>query len=415
MLRRNGVNQGGNPMVADKKERRWPKVLAAVFAAFFIFSFGVGVGNGRINIGPDRLFRKSVTRNLPANLDYSAVEQVYDSLKVNFDGQLDVNKLLDGLKQGLATASGDPYTEYFNPAQAKDFSNELSGSFTGIGAELGKDASNNIVIIAPLSGYPAEKAGLRPKDNIVEIDGKSTADMTVSQAVDKIRGAKGTPVTLKVVRDNSQQLSFTITRETITIPSVETKILDGNIGYLKISRFGDDTSDLSRKAAQDFKQKDVKGVVLDLRSDPGGLLDAAVNVSSLWLPAGKTVLTERRANTVVHTYQAAGNPVLNGIPTVVLIDSGSASASEITAGALKDNGAATLVGNKSFGKGSVQQIVNFGDGSELKVTIARWFTPVGRNIDKQGIEPDKKVDRSDDDIKNSRDPQLDAATTSLKQ
>lgn len=405
----NDINQS-----APGRKRRWPKIAIGMFLALLIFSFGVGVGNGRINVGPDRLFRKSVSKNLPADLNYATVEQVYDSLKSNFDGQLDINKLLDGIKQGLAQASGDPYTEYFNPKQARDFSNELSGTFTGIGAELGKNASNNIVVIAPLAGFPAEKAGLRPKDIIIEIDGKSTADLTISQAVDKIRGPKGTQVTLKIVRDNSQQLALTITRETITVPSVESKMLGGNIGYLKISRFGDDTTSLSRQAALDFKQKGVKGVVLDLRSDPGGLLDAAVNVSSLWLPSDKTVLTERRGGTVVRTYKANGNPVLNGVPTVVLIDSGSASASEITAGALKDNGAATLIGMKSFGKGSVQQIVNFGDGSELKVTIARWYTPGGRNIDKGGIEPDKKVDRTADDIKNNKDPQLDAATNFLR-
>ncbi len=414
MFGQKGVNQSGDPTVTGQRQRRWPKFVVRAFVVLFIFTLGVGFGNGRIRVGPDGLFRKSVSRNLPANLDYSTVEQVYDSLKSNFDGQLDTNKLLDGLKQGLATASGDPYTEYFNPTAAKDFSNELSGSFTGIGAELGKDANGNTVVIAPLSGFPAEKAGLRPKDIIAEVDGKSTADMTISQVVDKIRGPKGSQVKLKIVRAGSQ-LTLTITRDTITVPSVTSKIMDGNIGYLKISRFGDDTSDLSRKAAQDFKDKNVKAVVLDLRSDPGGLLTSAVDVSSLWLPVGKTVLTERRDGTIVHDYKATGNPLLNGIPTVVLIDDGSASASEITAGALKDNGAATLMGKKSFGKGSVQQIINFGDGSELKVTIARWFTPNGRNIDKQGIEPDKKVDRSDDDFKNNRDPQLDAALASLKQ
>lgn len=397
------------------RPRRWPKIATKLFVVLLIFTLGVGVGNGHINIGTDRFFHnRPVSKNLPADLNYTSVEKVYDSLKANFDGQLDVNKLLDGLKEGLATSSGDPYTEYFNPDQAKDFSNELSGSFTGIGAELGKDSNNNIVIIAPLAGFPAEKAGLKPKDIVAEIDGISTADMSLSQAVNKIRGQKGTQVTLKIVRNNSQQLNIIITRDTITIPSVTSKILDGNIGYLKISRFGDDTASLSRKAAEDFKKAGVKGVVLDLRSDPGGLLNAAVSVSSLWLPQGKTVLTERRDNEIVNTYQASGSPSLQGIPTVVLIDDGSASASEITAGALKDNTAAKLVGIKSFGKGSVQQIITFSDGSELKVTVARWFTPGGRNIDKQGIEPDQKVDRSDDDIKNNRDPQLDAAQAILR-
>ncbi len=401
---------------AHKRPRRWPKKLVISFVALMIFILGVGVGNGRIQIGPANLFHrnKAVAKNLPKDLNYSSIEKVYDSLKANYDGQLDVNKLLDGLKQGLASSSGDPYTEYFNPQAAKDFSDELSGSFTGIGAELGKDANNNIVVIAPLAGFPAEKAGLRPKDIVAEVDGKSTANMSINQVVDKIRGPKDTDVKLKVVRGD-QQLNITITRDTITVPSVTSKILDGNIGYIKISRFGDDTVELSTKAANDFKNAHVKGVVVDLRSDPGGLLDAAVSVSSLWLPNGKTVLTERRNNEVVNTYKANGNAVLQGVPTAVLIDDGSASASEITAGALKDNGVAKLIGIKSFGKGSVQQIINFSDGSELKVTIARWYTPSGHNIDKQGIEPDQKVERSDDDIKNSRDPQLDAATAALKQ
>ncbi len=396
-----------------KKQRQWPRLLIGSFLALAIFIAGIGVGNGSIHVSLGRFTSKPVAKNLPANLDYRAVEQVYDSLKANYDGQLDINKLLDGLKQGLVTASGDPYSEYFNPNQATDFSNELSGTFTGIGAELGKDANDNIVVIAPISGFPAEKAGLRPKDIVVEVDGKSTADMTVSQAVDKIRGPKDTQVKLKIIRGTTPQ-EISITRATITVPSVTSKILEGNVGYLKISRFGEDTVSLSQKAAQDFKDKNVRTVVLDMRSDPGGLLEAAVKVSSLWLPPGKTVLTERRGGVVDRTYSSSGNAILQGLKTVVLIDEGSASASEITAGALKDNGAATLVGKKSFGKGSVQQLINFKDGSELKVTVARWYTPNGRNIDKEGIEPDKKVDRSADDIKNNKDPQLDAAIASLK-
>lgn len=401
-----------NPVGAVvKPRRRWLRWLGCILAAVVIFGAGVGVGSGHLTF--NQVFRKGVAKNLPASLDYSSVEQVYDSLRNNYDGQLDVNKLLDGLKEGMASASGDPYTEYFNPQQAKDFGSELSGSFTGIGAELSKDADNNIVIVAPIAGFPADKAGLKPKDVIVEINGKSVADMTITEAVNTIRGPKGTQVTLKVVRDNTQPLTFTITRDDITIPSVTSKILDGNIGYMQISRFGDDTASLSLKAANDFKQAGVRGVVLDLRSDPGGLLDAAVSVSSLWLPNGKTVLTERRGGEIIQTYNANGNAVLQGIPTVVLIDEGSASASEITAGALHDNGIAKLIGTKSFGKGSVQQLINFGDGSELKVTVARWYTPAGRNIDKEGIQPDQTVKRTVDDTKAGRDPQLDAATSLL--
>ena len=392
---------------AEPKKRISLKRLAVgIVAGFGIFWFGILVGQGRVVLGTDAIFHKSVSKNLPANLDYSSVETLYDSLKTSFDGQLDVNQLLDGLKTGLANSAGDPYTEYFNPKDAKDFNNQLDGTFEGIGAQLAKDADNNIVIVAPIAGFPAEKAGLKPKDIIAVVDGTSTANQNVDQVVNKIRGPKDTQVKLTIVR-GSQHFDVTITREQITIPSVSSKVENG-IGIMTISQFGKDTTDLANKAAQDFKNKGVKAVILDLRSDPGGLLDAAVNVSSLWLN-NKTVLTERRGGQIVQTYKSQGNALLAGLPTVVLIDSGSASASEITAGALRDNGVATLIGTKSFGKGSVQQIVNFADGGELKVTIARWYTPNGNNIDKQGITPDQTVERSDDDAKNGRDPQLDAA------
>jgi carboxyl-terminal processing protease len=235
----------------------------------------------------------------------------------------------------------------------------------------------------------------------------------VSEAVKRIRGPKGTVVKLKIIRAGKEEKNFDITREEINIPSVEAKVEDG-IGYMKISRFGDDTSALAAKGAEEFKQAGVRGVVLDMRGNPGGLLDSAVAVSSLWLPSGKTVLSERRDGVVVKNFPATGSAPLKGIPTAVLINDGSASASEITAGALKDNGAATLVGKKSFGKGSVQQLSQLRGGGVLKVTIARWFTPNGKNIDKEGIEPDQKVELTEEDAKAGRDPQKDAAIEAVR-
>lgn len=402
----------GSPIADEQTSKRkisWPRIGAAIVAGVLIFALGVSVGDGRLRIGPDAIFRRSVQKNLPANLDYTSVEKVYDTLRTDYDGQLDQTKLMDGLKEGLAQATGDPYTEYFNAADAKAFNDQLNGTFSGIGAELGKDANGNIIVISPIAGFPADKAGLKSKDIITQVDGKSTAGLSLDAAVGEIRGPEGTKVKLKVIRDNSQELNIEITRSQIKVPSVNSKILDGNIGYLQITRFADDTADLATKAANDFQQKNVKGVILDLRQDPGGLLDAAVSVSSLWLPSGKTILNEKRDGTTVRTYTSTGTATLKGIKTVVLIDEGSASASEITAGALKDNGAATLIGTKSFGKGSVQQLESLSDGSLLKVTIAHWFTPSGRSINKQGIEPDQKVDRTADDVKNNRDPQQDAA------
>ena len=389
------------------------RTLLVAISAGVIFLSGWGIGSGRIVLNRDQLLNKSVQENGQDNLDYTSVEQVYDVLRRQYDGELDVDELMDGLKAGLAGATGDPYTEYLSQEEAKEFDNQLSGTFTGIGAELGKNASDNIVVISPISGFPAEKAGLKAQDVIVEVDGEDALSWTVSEAVSKIRGEKGTTVKLKVVRNKSQEVDIEITRDTITLPSVESKVLDGNVGYIKISRFGEDTVQLARKAALDLKTKNVKGIVLDLRNDPGGLLDASVGVSSLWLDPGKTVLEEKRDDKVIKTFRASGTPVLKGVKTIVLINEGSASASEIVAGALKDNGVATLMGVKSYGKGSVQQLERLGDGSMLKVTIARWFTPSGINIDKEGIEPDQKVERTEEDFKNQRDPQLDAARAAI--
>lgn len=396
-----------------KKGMKFTKIFGVVVATIVIFGLGVGVGNGQIQVGSDSVFRKPISKGLPADLDYASVEELYDTLRQGFDGQLDTQKLLEGLKQGLASATGDQYTEYLNAEEAKSFNDDLNGTFSGIGAELSKD-KQLIIVVSPIAGYPAEKAGLQPRDVIAEINGESAYDLSITEAVNKIRGPSGTKVKLKIIRDESKELELEITREKITIPSVESEILDDDIGYMKVSRFSDDTSKLSEQAAERFAKAGVKGIILDLRSNPGGLLDSSVDLAGLWLPNGKTVLEERRGGVTVRSYTSDGPATLKDIPTVVLIDEGSASASEITAGALKDDGAATLIGMKSFGKGSVQQLEKLPDGGVLKVTIARWYTPGGKNIDKEGISPDKKVDRTAEDVEKGKDPQKDAAINSLK-
>jgi carboxyl-terminal processing protease len=398
------------PTKKQLKQGKTTRILAAILAGVIIFGVGINVGNGRLSFN----HQKAVSGNLPDNLDYATVEAIYDKLRIEYDGKLDQTALMDGLKQGLAQATGDPYTEYFNTKDAKSFDDELNGSFTGIGAELGKNAQDNIEVIAPIAGFPAEKAGLKSKDVIAEVDGESTAGKTVSQVVDKVRGPADTHVKLKVIRSNSQALDFDIVRTTINIPSVKDEITADNIGILTISRFGPDTATLARTAAEKFKAANVKGIVLDLRGDPGGLLDAAESVSSMWLDPSQTVLLEKRDDVVVKTYRAEGNPILKGIKTAVLIDGGSASASEITAGALRDNKAATLIGVKSYGKGSVQQLLRLSDGGMLKVTSAHWFTPSGKGISKIGIEPDQKIERTDADFKNNVDPQKTAAIEFVK-
>ncbi len=397
------------PQKPNKRRLKWKQYAVMVLVGGLLFGLGLSVGNGTITVAS----RSSSTQtNLPKDLDYREVEELYDTLRANYDGEVTLDQLQDGLKQGITSATGDPYTEYLNAEESQEFDQELSGSFTGIGAELSRK-EEQIIVVAPIAGYPAEKAGLRAKDVIVEIDGKTTYDLTLTEAVKRIRGPKGTVVKLKVVRDGSKEVDIEITRDNISIPSVEYEIKDGNIGYLKISRFGDDTVELATQAANEFKAKKVTGVVVDVRNDPGGLLDASVDVAGLWLN-DKVVLTERRGGTTIKTYRSRSGAPLAGIPTVVLINQGSASASEILAGALKDNDAATLVGEKTFGKGSVQKLDTLSSGGTLKVTIARWYTPNGKNIDKEGIQPDQKVEITEEDFTADRDPQLDAALKKLQ-
>ncbi len=291
-------------MAAGRRPRRrlrvWLKRAGSVGVLALAFLAGQAVGTGRID------FHHGVSGKLPAQLDYSSVNQVYQSLKDNYDGNLTQAQLINGLKHGLAESTNDPYTVYFTPKEAEDFSNQLNNSFSGIGAQLGQDKDKNLQVIAPIAGYPAAKAGLKAQDLITEINGTSTNGMSVYDAVDRIRGKAGTKVTLKVVRDKSKALTFTITRADIKLPSVKSKIIKGNVGYIQISDFSNDTVALTNKAAKKLKAKHVKGIILDLRSDPGGLLDAAIQVSSLWLPEGKNILQEKRGNTVTNSYNAQG-------------------------------------------------------------------------------------------------------------
>jgi len=327
--------------------------------------------------------------NIPGELNYSELDEVYRVLKQNFDGELDSQLLLEGAKRGLVVGAGDDYTRYFSAEEAEEFFGDLEGNFEGIGAELG-NRNGKLTIVSIIDGSPAQKSGLRAGDVIAKVDDTNTLDWQPEPAVRIIRGAKGTKVKLTIIRGETVK-EFVITRDRITDPSVKWEIIKG-IGVMRISRFGEsDTYSLAQQAASEFIKKKVRGVVLDLRGNGGGYVNAAQSVAGLWLENGKTVASERQGGRTTDTLTASGNSILEGMPTIVLIDGGTASASEIVAGALKDNKVAKLVGVKSYGKGSVQAMITLSNGAELKVTIARWFTPNGENIDKQGIKPDVEV------------------------
>lgn len=387
----------------DKRVSLSTTIMCCTITAVIFFALGT-----RANMLPSLLSKKSTA---PSQVDFSSLNDLYSVLRENYDGTIDTNKLVDGAKHGMIDSLGDPYTSYFNADEAKQFSDDLNGTFEGIGAELGKN-NNQLTILNVLVDSPAQKSGLQNKDVILKINDEDALNMTTGTAVSKIRGNKGTTVKLNILRDGTAT-DYTITRDTITSPSVTSETLSGNIGYIRISRFGDDTSSIATQAAQTFKTSGVTKIILDLRGNGGGYLKAGQDVASLWLN-NKVVVSERTNGVTTNTLRSGSSPVLDSVKTIVLIDGGSASASEIVAGALKDNGAATLIGEKTFGKGSVQTVADVADGGQLKVTVARWYTPNGVNINKEGIAPDKEVKMTDDDVKNGKDPQKDAALQALK-
>ncbi len=320
---------------------------------------------------------------------------VWRKVKEKYVGQpVDDVKLFYGSIEGMVNGLGDPYSAYFPPAAAEEFVKELSGAFEGVGMEVGM-RKEQIIVVAPIPGSPAEKAGLRPQDAIIKIDGKDTFGQSLSEAVSKIRGPKGTSVTLTVLPVGKQETKdVTIERTALTIPSVTWKKQDGNIAYIRIGYFNDKTSQEFDAAVRDIKRDltQPRGIVLDLRSNPGGLLDQSVYIAGEWV-GDKVVVRERAADGTTKDIRGTGTGVFANIPTVVLVDEGTASAAEIVSGALQDYTAAKLLGKKTFGKGSVQDVEPLPDGSALKLTIATWLTPNNREINGKGIEPDQTIEK----------------------
>ena len=388
-------------MVTGEKRQQLSWFLTLVIVA--IVSFVAGARSDALFANVASVFG---VRTSNKTIDLSSVQKTYQELVANYDGKLDTQKLIYGANRGLVEAAGDPHTAYMDPDETKEFDKSLSGQIGGgIGAEIGL-RNNKPTIIKPLENSPAQKAGIKAGEAIVKVNDEASSDWSVEKVVSKIRGEVGTSVKLTLLSDG-QTREVSVVRQNIVSPAVESEV-DGEIGILKVNRFGDDTVSLSRKYASEFVEKGVKKVILDLRNNPGGTVGAAQGLLGIWLD-NQIAMTERRGSEIVKTLRTTGTPILGNMKTVVLINGNSASASEITAGALREYGKATLVGQKSYGKGSVQIVLGLPGGSQMKVTEARWYTPKGKNIDKTGIEPDVKVDLSSDDVNNNVDPQMDKA------
>lgn len=357
----------------------------------------------------------------PGTIDFSLFWDAYNKLQENF---IDSSKITDqtviyGAVEGMTNSLGDPYTNFFNPQQAQRFMQDLSGSFNGIGVELGirKDL---LTVIAPLKDTPGEKAGLRSGDIIMKINGQDSVSMSTEEAVNLIRGPKGSSVTLTIFREDwGDTKDIKIIRDVIKVPSIDLSFKDGDIAYLQIYQFDRATRSDFETAALNILQSSAKKIVLDLRDNPGGYLDVAQYIAGWFLQSGQTVVIEDfgkrpQGQPQQQVYKADGNSSLASYPVVILINQGSASASEILAGALRDNREVKLIGAKSFGKGSVQEVLDLRGGSFLKVTIAHWLTPNGDSISDIGLTPDIKIDITDEDIEQQKDPQLDKALEIIK-
>ncbi len=395
-----------------KKGLAWRVWAAAVLLAVISFSAGYQTGH-KGYVWNGSTYQVVNQSSVPKNVDYNLL---WDAMKVvdsKFIGKAPTpEQYLYGAVKGAVAAAGDPYTAFFEPKELEIFNTDLKGNFDGIGAEIGKQ-NGNIVIIAPLDGTPASRAGLRPKDIIMKVDGASTADWTTDEAVDHIRGQRGTKVVLTIAREGRlQPFDLEIVRDQIVIKSVKwdfKQVGSKRIAVITISRFGEDTVPLFQNAVNDVITKSADGLIVDLRNNPGGYLQSAVDVASQWVKSGDVVVKEAKSQGSEQVYTASGLNRLGGMKTIVLINGGSASAAEILAGALHDHGKATLLGEKSFGKGSVQELVNLPEGGAVKVTVAKWITPGGKNLDKDGLNPDIPVKLTEDDAKANKDPQMDKA------
>lgn len=428
--------QNLTPSIESKKGKFNYKILVIIVAAMILVasSFGVGfqiglekgVSNKELVAKDEEAVEYGEVKNkekipkfLTENVDFGLLDNVWELINKKYvEAPVPETQLFYGAVAGSVASLGDPYSVFFEPQISSEFQEELKGKFEGIGAEIAIK-KERLTIVAPLPDSPAERAGLKAGDKVFKIDDYDTTGISLDEAVKRIRGPKGTKVVLSVWRENKKEetLEIEIIRDEIKFKSVKWEMKEGNIGYIKVSHFNEDTSRVFKQAVDDVLARNPRGIILDLRNNPGGYLERAIDMASYWVDQGPIVVEQFGKNYQEEAlpidkrrvYGSTLDPVLKGKKTVILINKGSASGSEIVAGALQDYGLATLVGERTFGKGSVQELEELSNGSSVKITVAKWLTPNGRAIDKEGIAPDIEVELTDEDYNEDRDPQLDKA------
>lgn len=403
---------------------RLRKYFLIIIVTSLLFGGGYFAGREGFILNVAKLNRISISRELPpdkSTLDFSLFWRVWDELSAKYfdKSKLVTSRMVYGAIQGMVSALGDPYTVFLPPSENKVINEDLGGSFEGVGIEIGFRGTQ-LAVIAPLPGSPADKAGVKPGDFIIGIKDESkkidhgTVGINLQEAVQEIRGTAGTKVTLVLLRDGTDgPLTVDLTREKINVPSIILTYVGStkNIARVQLIKFGAETDGEWQKATQEILSKTVvKSIILDLRNNPGGYLQGAVDIASDFLKSGTTVVVEERGDGTKHEYKTEGSGLNGGLPNdmkvVILVNGGSASASEILAGALRDQKKIKLIGDKTFGKGTIQEPEDLDSGSGLHITIAKWLTPNGTWVDGKGLEPDVKIE---DDPKTTQDEQLQKA------
>lgn len=388
--------------------------LILTISSFFV---GIGVGGSQKDHLEEIIVLENQETEKPEKVDFSPFWKAWKALEENHIKDFEVNteeKVWEAIK-GLTRAYKDPNTIFMPPVESKQFETEISGKFEGVGMEIGI-REDVLTVISPLKGTPAEKAGILSGDRILRIDDESTARMDINEAVSKIRGQKNTNVVLNIYReDEDEPFDVSITRGIIDIPTIETEMRDDGIFVIKLFNFAGQSISKFETAMEQFHRSGSDKLILDLRNNPGGFLQASVEVSSYFLPQGEIILRENfTTDKSSNLYRSKGYTGSNKkIDMVVLINGGSASASEIVAGALGDHGVATTVGSQTFGKGTVQEVIRITSDTSMKITIAEWLTPDGHSFEGVGIKPDVEVERTREDVENEKDPQFDKATEIL--